>query len=385
MKSDSRIPRPIRLAILMEAASVTGPAKNLFAFLQNAGDQLDPLLITFVRHSSATMSAPSNLFLDAARERGIRVAPIAEGFRFDPRVLPPLRSVLAEFSPHILQSHNVKSNFFVRALGLHRKYPWVAFHHGYTKTSRMMEVYDQLDRWSMRGARRVVTVCGPFVQQLTDVGIPLEMIWMQHNSVRPAPEVDPGEIAALRDQLGIAPEEQVVLTVGRLSKEKAQDDLVRAVAMLKPRQPRLRLVLVGEGPQREALGALASQLGLTDIVFAGLRTQVTPFYAMATVFVLPSHSEGSPNVILEAMAAGTPIVATSVGGVPELVEHQRHALLAPPAQHEALAQGIAQVLEDAQLRKRITAAARSRITESFTPEAYCSRLLAFYQELLSHP
>ncbi len=376
-------PNPIRLAILMEASTVTGPAKNLFAFLRNAGPRLDPLLITFVRGASRNNLPPTNLFLDAARDQGIAVAAIPEGFRFDPGVLAPLKRELTRFAPDILQSHNVKSNFFIRALGLHRTYPWIAFHHGYTKTSRMTELYDQLDRWSLRGARTVVTVCGPFVDQLAGRGVPRSRIRVHHNAARPPAALDGEAVAQLRKVHAINAQERVVLTVGRLSKEKAQADLIRAVAQLDRQKQPVRLVVVGDGPERDALEQLSLQLALKAPVFAGHQANVQPYYSLASVFVLPSLSEGSPNVVLEAMAAGAPIVATKVGGVPDIVESEVHALLVPPSQPGALAAAIQRVLEDGALRQRLVDASRQRILAEFTPEAHCQRMLSVYHEVLA--
>lgn len=369
----------IRVAAVIEATTVTGPAKNLLSFFTTAGDRLEPLLVTFVRGRQP----PSNPFLDAVRECGFRAVAIPEGFRFDPRVMPQLRKEILAFQPDILQTHNVKSSFFVRATGMHWRFPWLAFHHGYTSTHWRTELYNHLDRWSMPAARGVVTVCGPFVDQLVERGISPSRIRVQHNAVRPPAARDEAAIARLREQHAISAEDQVVLTVGRLSKEKAQADLIRAVAQVTAQQPSVRLVVVGEGPERDALERLAAELGLRAPVFAGQQSQVQPYYGLASVFVLPSLTEGSPNVVLEAMAAGVPIVATAVGGVPELVDTEMHALLAPPGQPGLLAEAIQRMLGDGALRERVVAASRQRIVAEFTPEAHCQRMLALYREVLA--
>jgi glycosyltransferase involved in cell wall biosynthesis len=109
---------------------------------------------------------------------------------------------------------------------------------------------------------------------------------------------------------------------------------------------------------------------------------VRPVYAIADVFVLPSLSEGSPNVLLEALAAGVPVVATEVGGVRELIEHETNGLLTPPADPKAMADAIERVLTD-----EVSAAARSRegrkrVLEDFAPETYSARLLELYEQVL---
>jgi glycosyltransferase involved in cell wall biosynthesis len=115
----------------------------------------------------------------------------------------------------------------------------------------------------------------------------------------------------------------VIVSIGRLSREKGHDDLVHAIAGVREMDPGLKfkVLLVGDGPEREHLEATVADLRLSnEILFVGHVSDVAPFYSIADVMALPSHSEGSPNVLLEAMAAGIPSVATEVGGVPEIAD-----------------------------------------------------------------
>jgi glycosyltransferase involved in cell wall biosynthesis len=374
------VSEPLRLAALVEAHTVTGPAKNLirFCLLAKAEGKLDPLLLVFVRGV-----ARNNAFLAAARGAGLNAEPIFERRRFDIRVVWALRRRLREFQPHLVQTHSVKSHFLARFARLNRLCRWIAFHHGYTATARKTKLYNQLNRWSLRAPGMVITVCGPFAEQLRQHGVSGRNIRILHNSVeRPVPVSDAGR-DELRHQLGIAPDARVVLTVGRLSYEKAQRDLIDAVAHIRPRWPAVRLVVVGEGPERMRLERQTASLALRDVVvFAGHVVDVRPFYAIADAFVLPSLSEGSPNVLLEALAAGVPVVATEVGGVPEVIEHEGNGLLTPPADPMAMANAIERVLTD-----EVSAAARSRegrkrVLDDFAPERYSARLLRLYEEVL---
>jgi glycosyltransferase involved in cell wall biosynthesis len=131
------------------------------------------------------------------------------------------------------------------------------------------------------------------------------------------------------------------------------------------------------------LEAAAELPGLKErVVFAGQVSDVNSFYAAADVFVLPSHSEGSPHVLLEAMAAEVPVVATSVGGVPEIVEDDVSALLVPSADPTALASAISRVLNDKELARRLTKNAAELITTRYTPENYVRSLVKIYREVI---
>jgi glycosyltransferase involved in cell wall biosynthesis len=166
--------------------------------------------------------------------------------------------------------------------------------------------------------------------------------------------------------------------VGRLSREKGHADLLEALA----RMPRLtgaqpiELLLVGDGPERAPLESLAARLQLSaQVRFLGHRDSVRIFYSLADVFALPSHSEGSPNVLLEAIEAGAPVVATAVGGVPEMVSDGVEALLVPPQNSSAAAVALARLLDDRELSARLIANARLRL-QAFTPECYFRNILA---------
>jgi glycosyltransferase involved in cell wall biosynthesis len=175
----------------------------------------------------------------------------------------------------------------------------------------------------------------------------------------------------------------MVLSIGRLSKEKGHAVLLRALQLLPSVTRKWKLVLVGIGPEHDRLTRLASSLGLSErVLFAGLHADVRPFYASADVFTLPSLSEGSSNVLLEAMAAKLPIAATKAGGNTEIMVHDETGLLVPVGDSPGLASAIAQLLGDPDLASRFAEAAFARVTREFSAEHYRRRLLGFYAEAL---
>jgi glycosyltransferase involved in cell wall biosynthesis len=382
---------PLRVLALIEATTVTGPAKNIIELCRRArhlgAAEGDPpaaqiIVVTFDRSSTADGQAP-NAFVEAALAAGVQVEVIKERFRFDTRVLTELAHLVRHRRPDIIQTHMVKSHFLVRFLRLWRGRPWIAFHHGYTSTDLKMEFYNRLDRWSLPKADRVVTVCGAFAEQLTRIGVRREKIVIRHNSVSEISTSSSSETRQLRDRLGLACSERIILAVGRLSREKGHADLFEALGRLRasPDGADVRLVLVGDGPEREALQRIAVAHGLRDrIVFAGHVSDVRPFYTIADLLALPSHSEGSPNVLLEAMAGGLPIVATAVGGVPEIVDHERTGLLVPERDPAAMAAAIKRMLQDRELAARIATSASQVVIERFTPEAYARSIGAIYAD-----
>jgi glycosyltransferase involved in cell wall biosynthesis len=383
---------PVKLLTIVEATTINAVAKSVLEFYRSASElhqtsnfpSIKGCVVSFDRqHGDET---PPNDFVTAAREQGLGVEIIPERRRFDLAVIPALRDIVARREPDLIVTNSVKSHFVVWRSHLWRKSPWVAFHHGYTDTDRKMRLYNRLDRWSLPHADRLVTVCGAFAQDLMkSTGVPLDKISVQHNAIRRQPSLSTADVETLRHRLGIAQADKVVLSVGRLSREKAHRDLLEAFKKLNQTDPEIssKLVIVGEGRERDGLEATAESLNFKDrIIFTGQVNDVRTFYALADVFVLPSHSEGSPYVLLEAMAANVPVVATAVGGVPEIITNNESALLVPPNDPPSLAAAIARVLTDRELAERLTTNGAKLIDTRFTPENYTRSVVEIYREVI---
>lgn len=370
----------LRLLAIIEAYSITGPAKNLLEFAclgREAG--VETSIATFARDSD------ENLFVQTARQLGIRVEVIPERGPLDAAAMRSLATVVDRLQPDVIQTHAVKSHFLARLAGLPRRAPWVAFHHGYTWPTKRAQVYNQLDRWSLRAPRKVLTVSVPFREELVGRGVNRERIEIIHNAIRPhwgSRGRLPDEAQALRHLLGIPNDRKIVLIVGRLSKEKDHLTLVRALAPLRAGGA-AHLLIVGEGPNRGSIEEEITRLGMREsVTFTGHQPSAEPYYGIADLAVLSSLSEGSPNALLEAMAAGVPVVATKVGGIPEIVTHGESALLVPPTDVESMSEAIARLLiHEPGLALQLAEESRTLIRERHAPEARVRKLVEVYRHI----
>jgi glycosyltransferase involved in cell wall biosynthesis len=388
---DSTMSKSIKLLTLVEATNINAVAKTVLDFYRTARELsgtpdfpvIDGCVVTFDRQPD---SPRPNDFVLAARQMGLDVELIPERRSFDLRVIPALRGLVETRGSDLIITNSVKSHLLMWRSRLWRKRPWVAFHHGYTDTDRKMRLYNRLDRWSLPHADRLVTVCHAFAEELTaSTGVAIDDISVQHNSIRRQPPVSAADVEALRGRLGVGERERVVLSVGRLSREKAHLDLIGAFQRLRETKPDLsvKLVIVGDGLERARLEAALESMACKDrVVFTGQVNDIQPFYAMADIFVLPSHSEGSPNVLLEAMAANLPVVATAVGGVPEMLVNNESALLVPPNNPTSLATAIATLLADRVLAQRLAANADILVDTNYAPEIYVRSLVKIYRSVI---
>ncbi|MEW6756095.1 MAG: glycosyltransferase family 4 protein [Candidatus Latescibacterota bacterium] len=172
-------------------------------------------------------------------------------------------------------------------------------------------------------------------------------------------------------------------TIGSLTPEKGIEVLLRALPGLVPDWPHVQLHVVGDGRLRAALESLAERLGVRGRVhFPGIVADVRPYLAHFDVLAMPSLQEGLPTVVLEAMAAGCPLVASSVGGIPEIVEQDRHGILVPAGDAPSLEEALRTLLEDPARRVRLGRAAQERVQATFDLGSMLERLATEYERLL---
>ena len=185
---------------------------------------------------------------------------------------------------------------------------------------------------------------------------------------------------SFRAALGVKPDETLIVSVGRLGRYKGQEHAIAAFARLRVERSDLRLVFVGDGRFRSALQAQAADLG-DSVIFTGELGDVRPALAAADIFVNPSDEEGMPGAVLEAMAMGIPVIATAVGGTPEVIANGESGLLVPPRRPAAIAAAVRRLLDDPALVKRCRETARRVVVEEFTIERVVALTDALYARL----
>ncbi len=223
---------------------------------------LEHLMLTTRREVPVPDADP---LLLAAHKAGLQFVALRERRPFDMAVLPAMAATINGFSPDLVETHDCKSHFLFALIRSwrrqFRKYRWVAFHHGYTTTSIKVRLYQQLDRWSLRHADHVVTLCQPFAQIIKRRGVRSNSITVLSNAAAVRMPPNPEDVRRERNQCGARPDDCVILAVGRLSKEKGHSDLLAAFAMAaEAATVPLMLLIAGEGPERLKLEAIASRV-----------------------------------------------------------------------------------------------------------------------------
>ena len=213
-------------------------------------------------------------------------------------------------------------------------------------------------------------------------GVPENKISVIYNGVASEGSSPSGK-TSLMNCPGLNPGDMVVMTAGRLHRQKGYDFLIQAIGQVQRSFPAVKLLILGEGEEENSLKRLADSLDLTrKVIFTGLCPDPGSLLSRAELFVLASRWEGLPNVLLEAMAAGKPVVATEVGGIPELVVQGVTGVLVPPQDVQALAHAIEGLLGDERRAQAMGAAGRERVGQHFSIAAMIEKTENLYHELL---
>jgi glycosyltransferase involved in cell wall biosynthesis len=320
------------------------------------------------------------------REEGFPVHVVGRRPGLDWRCPLRLRSLLQQERVDLIHAHQYTPFLYSLLSRLHSRRPPVLFlEHGrhYPDTRRLKRVI--ANRLLLRRGDRVVAVGQSVRQALIDnEGIPPHRVDVIYNGINLS-AFDPAQYdrCAVRNELGIAPGEFFIMQVARLDYLKDHATAVRTMKRVTERRPEARLLLIGEGPLRGTIEELVAQLNLGQAVrLLGLRCDVRRLLPAADLFLLTSISEGIPLTVIEAMAAGLPVVSTRVGGVPEVVDDERTGLLAPAGADDALAEKVCQLLDNAPERQRMSQRGRLRGAAHFSDQSMDSRYRELYNEML---
>jgi glycosyltransferase involved in cell wall biosynthesis len=310
-------------------------------------------------------SAGGEAFVPVIREAGVEIVWIRRP-RPDPRSVlvsgTQLSRVFRRERPDVVHAHNpaaVAAAAAGRIVAGMPRLPIVASYHG------MPGGHLPRGAGVLRFAAAASTaVSADAADELRREGLPDERLFTIENGADPRPQRARDDVRA---ELGVGGAEFVV-AVGRYQEEKNHQLLLRAAALLAPRRPRLRVLIVGEhGPAERSVRDLVTELGLESVVtLIGPRTDVADVIAAADLLAHPSSREALGLVLVEAMAVGTPVVATAVGGVPAFISDGENGLLVPPGDADALAVAIERLLDDEALRRRLAAAGRVTYEARFT-------------------
>lgn len=354
---------------------------QLVPFLQQEG--FDTQVAVFHRQPGPTRSL--HPMVAEARRRGIAAEQLDGGPWFPLRGVVRVAERLRRERFSLLHTHDYKTDLLGVMAARRAGVPCVATVHGYVFVSRRVRVYRRLDLLALRFFSMVITVSEDLRQELLAAGLPGERVVTIHNAIDAeafaSQDIQPG--AHLRQQLGLGRNQPVITVVGRLIPGKGHRYFLEAAGQVLRALPEARFLVVGVGPLRGTLEALSVALGIQQAVsFLGFRRDVAALMKASDLIVLPSLEEGLSVVLLEALSLARPLVATAVGGTPEVVKHKETGVLVPPADPKPLAEAMLYLLNHPEEGKRLAERGREIVLQQFSVETTARKIADVYREVL---
>jgi glycosyltransferase involved in cell wall biosynthesis len=357
---------------------------------------LERIVLGLVRFARARGHEPSVLCLErpgtlAAQVEAIGVPLLCAGKRPGLRygTIEKIRELLRRLKPDVVHTHQMGALLYAGPAARREKVPVVVH------TEHGNHIANQRAWSGVIRTRSLLYVAGSFAERFFCVSenirdtvsayrtVPKQKVGVVLNGIDTAAFDSAGDREWLRQQLGIPHHCPVIGTVGRLNEVKRQDLLIRGFANVANREPAPHLLLVGDGPELQALRQLAADLGLSDRVhFAGYQAQPEHYLHLMDIFTLTSRLEGMPLAILEAWAAGRPVIASRVGGVPAIITEGETGILFDSGDEAALTQAMSRLLANPNEGWRLGEAGRAYVRSQFDLQVMAESYERHYRELL---
>jgi glycosyltransferase involved in cell wall biosynthesis len=384
----------VKVLRIIARLNMGGPALHvayLSAGLRDRGYDTTLVAGTLARGEDSMAFVAEQLGTEVVRieELGREISPLR-----DLRAIVRLARLIRRERPQILHTHTAKAGTVGRlaAMLAGGRRPPVVVHtfHGHVLRGYFGPLRSRffllLERWLAAHTTALIAV-GPQVRDdLVALGVaPADRFAVIRLGIELEERVRPSDDgrAETRRYLGVPDERFMVGWIGRMTAVKRTDDVLAAFKRLRDDGVEACLCMVGDGPDRERLERRAHELGvMRDTLFLGYQEDVAPYYAAFDALVLPSANEGTPVSVIEALAAGTPVVATRVGGVPDVVRDGEEGFLVDTGATDELAERLSRLARDAELRQRLGQSGRDRVLRRYAVERLLDDVDRLYGELL---
>jgi glycosyltransferase involved in cell wall biosynthesis len=385
---------PIRVLRVIARLNVGGPSLHVSYLAQGLASRgyTTTLAAGTIAEGEASMAF-------VAERRGVAIRSIPQLQRevsplHDIGAAVELARLIRNERPHVLHTHTAKAGtvgrIAARLAGSSRPPVVVHTFHGHTLSGyfgpRKERAYREIERALAREAEALIAVSPEVRDELVAIGVaPASRFAVVRLGIELAERMEGAESGdALRASLGIEPGRFTIGWVGRMTAVKRAHDVLRTLQALHDRDVPAALVMVGDGPDRPELEALATELGVADAThFVGFQLDVGPWFHAIDALLLPSRNEGTPVSAIETLAAGRPVVASAVGGVPDVVADGVDGYLVPVGDVEGAAERLALLASDPALRRRMGEAGRDRALSRYGVERLVDDIDRLYRSLLA--
>lgn len=363
----------MKILPVIDTERTGGPGKGLISLVRHIRKNADvPGVVIFHRKGR-----PESDFSRALKKAGIEPLTISESYPFDLQAMYALKNLITRHRPDIIQTHGYKATFYLMLIKIFRgDGKWIAWIHGWTAENMKVRIFHEIEKMAIHRAEKVICVSGDLTARIrTEAAVIPNGIEEEYNRL-PVPDLD-----AMRKRLQTG-SRKIILVAGRYSFEKGQDRIPAIAAKLREFRTDFLFLLVGEGPERDTILKMSASLGVSDyIMLHPYEADIRPFYLLADIVMMPSRSEGMPNVVLEALYMKAPMVSFDVGGVKEIYTDRQEGFIVKQGDINAMAGTLDFALNNRELAAGFAEAGYRKMVKEYLNNSRAEKVLKLYREI----
>lgn len=370
-----------RVLHLRDTDRICGPGKTIL----ETANRIDRLKYEIGVGVFVRSMTEENDYITALRSAGVRAEPILMTGLFDRSVIGRISDLIRRDNYRIVHTHEYKGDLIAWGVSRNVNVHVLSTCHGWIKNNFKAKVFAYLQKKALRKFRKVIAVSPLIRTELIESGLKKEQVDVIFNAIvsedYSRKDVDGGFV---REHFGLAENAVIIGCIGRLSPEKGQRDLLRAAPEVLKAHENVYVLFVGDGPDLGHLRQMTADLGISDkVLFMGHTRGIKAVYRDLDGLVLPSHTEGFPNVILEALCMEVPVIATNVGGVPDIIINKETGRLVEPGCIGEFVNALDWMLSRRNDALQSALRGRRRVLDLYEFENRCRKLEAIYDVVLA--
>jgi glycosyltransferase involved in cell wall biosynthesis len=371
----------IKVLHLRDTDKLCGPGKTILETASRIDQSRFKLSVgLFLRTPEDT-----NYYREILESRGIEVIPIVAKSQFSIEMMKTMIGIIRDNDFDIVHAHDYKTDILTTLISRSIKIPTMTTAHGWITNTAKSKLYTFVGKNCFRFFDKVIAVSPKIHRTIASFGVRsdrLELIYnaiVAENYVRE--DYTPGY---LRQRFDIPAHYKIIGNIGRISPEKGQKDFVRAAAKLLARRGDLAFILIGNGPDTEEVKSLANELNISkSVFFTGHEEEIRPVYRDLDLFALTSYTEGFPNVVLESLCMGVPVLATDVGGTADIVSNQKTGMLVEAGKVEQIVEGLNYLLDNPEHAMKMVENGKQKIMANYEFAIRVQKIEALYESMVS--
>ena len=371
----------INILHLRDTDKVCGPGKTILETNSRINkEQYKAYIGLFLLRKEKT-----NDYYDAAIEKGVPIIPIETYHQYDPFIVVKIIKLIKEHNIHILHSHEYKSDILAYIVSRIYKLPIVTTAHGWISNNRKNKLFIKWQKKLLPAFNKVICVSPLIREEVLSTGVTNENAPLIYNAIV-VDNYNPDDYVkgAVRKRFNLPDNAILIGNIGRLSPEKGQIEFIYSASELIISNKNVYFVLVGDGNDREHLEKVVRDLRLEGrVFFTGHETDIQQVFKDLDILALTSYTEGFPNVVLEALCMGKPVLATDVGGVSCIIRNNETGILVKSKDVEAITKGLQYLVDEPLNAELMVSKGRELIMQEFQFDARVRKIEALYLNVLS--